>query len=280
MDSFGQRLKSEREARGVSLADIATATKISPAALEALERNDVQRLPGGIFGRAIVRSYAISVGLDPEATVNEFISEIARVERERARTKRAPEITSDDRLFLERQRRAVRTLRAVLTGLVVVGAVTVSWYLWGRHWMSGQPASATPSSKSSAPPAAAGLPPPATDPVPVTPTPPPVGAASTPAVPPAQHAAEVVAPLVVEFEVTAECWVRITADGSRTPAVNGIMQPGSRRRVPAVNSIQLNLGNAGAFQWWINGKPAKLLGALGATRLVTVTGQNFGTFLQ
>ena len=35
-------------------------------ALEALERNDVSRLPGGIFSRAFVRSYAIEVGLEPE----------------------------------------------------------------------------------------------------------------------------------------------------------------------------------------------------------------------
>ena len=43
------------------------------ASLEALERNDPSRLPGGIFARAFVRSYAAEVGLDPEATVREFV---------------------------------------------------------------------------------------------------------------------------------------------------------------------------------------------------------------
>jgi len=53
----------------VSLRQIANATKISIAALEALERNDISRLPGGIFSRAFVRSYAVEVGLDPETTI-------------------------------------------------------------------------------------------------------------------------------------------------------------------------------------------------------------------
>ena len=57
----------------MSLRDIAADTKFSIASLEALERNDPSRLPGGIFARAFVRSYAAEVGLDPEATVREFV---------------------------------------------------------------------------------------------------------------------------------------------------------------------------------------------------------------
>jgi cytoskeletal protein RodZ len=72
---FGATLRNAREGRGVSLRQIANATKISVAALEALERNDISRLPGGIFSRAFVRSYAIEVGLDPDATIAEFVAQ-------------------------------------------------------------------------------------------------------------------------------------------------------------------------------------------------------------
>ena len=72
---FGNKMKRLREERGVSLRRIADATKISVSALEALERNDISRLPGGIFSRAFVRSYAIEVGLDPEKTVREFLAQ-------------------------------------------------------------------------------------------------------------------------------------------------------------------------------------------------------------
>jgi cytoskeletal protein RodZ len=44
------------------------------SALEALERNDISRLPGGIFSRGFVRAYAEQIGADPEKTVREFIA--------------------------------------------------------------------------------------------------------------------------------------------------------------------------------------------------------------
>ena len=72
---FGRSLREARERRGVSLRQIANATKIGMSALEALERNDISRLPGGIFSRGFVRSYAVEVGLDPEATIQEFIAQ-------------------------------------------------------------------------------------------------------------------------------------------------------------------------------------------------------------
>jgi cytoskeleton protein RodZ len=71
---FGGRMKRLREERGVALRAIAEATKISVSSLEALERNDVSRLPGGIFSRGLVRAYAEQVGADPEKTVREFIA--------------------------------------------------------------------------------------------------------------------------------------------------------------------------------------------------------------
>src|SRR5467141_1824013 len=71
-EGFGAKLRDARERRGISLRQIANATKISVA---ALERNDISRLPGGIFSRAFVRSYAIEVGLDAEATIQEFIAQ-------------------------------------------------------------------------------------------------------------------------------------------------------------------------------------------------------------
>jgi cytoskeletal protein RodZ len=71
---FGARMKKLREQRGVPLRDIAERTKISVSVLEALERNDISRLPGGIFSRGFVRAYAEQIGADPEAAVKEFIA--------------------------------------------------------------------------------------------------------------------------------------------------------------------------------------------------------------
>ena len=70
---FGARMKRVREEKGVTLRHIADQTKLSVSALDALERNDISRLPGGIFSRAFVRAYALEIGLDPEQTVREFL---------------------------------------------------------------------------------------------------------------------------------------------------------------------------------------------------------------
>lgn len=134
MSDLGSKLKRAREERGISLQEIAATTKISTVALEALEQNDYSRLPGGIFSRAFVRAYALGVGLDAEAMVNQFLVEFGKHEREAAeRTKRQPLVTAADRDFLDRQRRALRTLRVVLmiVALAALAAlVYVAWVWW------------------------------------------------------------------------------------------------------------------------------------------------------
>ena len=71
-DTFGPRLRSERERRGISLETIASVTKVSADLWEGLERNDFSRWPNGIFARAFVRDYARAVGIDADEVVDEF----------------------------------------------------------------------------------------------------------------------------------------------------------------------------------------------------------------
>ena len=71
-ETFGPRLRSERERRGISLETIASVTKVGADLWEGLERNDFSRWPTGIFARAFVRDYARAVGLDADEVVDEF----------------------------------------------------------------------------------------------------------------------------------------------------------------------------------------------------------------
>lgn len=70
--NFGERLKRERELREVTLEEITSATRIGPRFLEALENEDWEKLPGGIFNRGFVRSIARYLGLDEEALLGEY----------------------------------------------------------------------------------------------------------------------------------------------------------------------------------------------------------------
>jgi len=72
-ESFGRRLRRERERRKIALSSISANTKISAALFEALEREDVSRWPAGIFRRAFIRAYAENVGLDADDVVREFL---------------------------------------------------------------------------------------------------------------------------------------------------------------------------------------------------------------
>src|SRR5581483_5298920 len=103
---FGRKLREARERKGVSLRQIASATKISVSALEALERNDISRLPGGIFSRAFVRSYAVEVGLNPEKTIQEFVAEFPQEAVPAAHATTAP---GDDGEAFENERRMAST---------------------------------------------------------------------------------------------------------------------------------------------------------------------------
>ena len=72
-ESFGVRLRQQRERRQIALATIAEQTKIKLSLLEELERDDVSHWPTGIFRRAFVRAYAHAIGLDQDAVVREFL---------------------------------------------------------------------------------------------------------------------------------------------------------------------------------------------------------------
>jgi cytoskeleton protein RodZ len=71
----GSKLQEARQRQGLSLDGISNRTKISVRYLKAIERNDVSPLPGGVFARGFVRSFATEVGLDSDALVQEFVAE-------------------------------------------------------------------------------------------------------------------------------------------------------------------------------------------------------------
>jgi transcriptional regulator with XRE-family HTH domain len=73
-DSFGRRLRIERERRKIPLTSVAENTKISIHLLEGLERDDLSRWPTGIFRRSFFRVYAAALGLDAEPLLREFLT--------------------------------------------------------------------------------------------------------------------------------------------------------------------------------------------------------------
>jgi cytoskeletal protein RodZ len=127
MDDFGGKLRQARERRGISLRQVSSNTKIAAAALEALERNDISKLPGGIFSRAFVRSYAVEVGLDPDETVQEFLDRFNQDAPPTAESV-AASVPQAEVEFESRRVRAARTLTIGAIAIPVV--IAIAYFVW------------------------------------------------------------------------------------------------------------------------------------------------------
>ena len=119
-DAFGPNLRRVRMQQGISVEEIAAATKVSADLWRGLEQNDLTRWPTGIYARAYVRAYALEVGVDPEATVDEFCRcfptgdrRAGRVVREQAALIGHDLVWKDDIAHIESDRRAQPSERDV-----------------------------------------------------------------------------------------------------------------------------------------------------------------------
>jgi cytoskeletal protein RodZ len=294
---FGAKLRDARERRGVSLRQIANATKISIAALEALERNDISRLPGGIFSRAFVRSYAVEVGLDPETTIQEFIAQFPND------SVTAGHPTSDqieDHEAVESERRTAGTfLWLAVVSLPIAGAV-VYFATSGRPVIGGaaqppeavaalppadqtrpggtpaavEPAQASKTAQSAAPaepaPSAAGTAAPS--------TPAPAGTAPTPGSEAAAGSEAATDRFSVQLAATRPCWVSAVVDGKKQ--IDRLMQTGERTTIDVHRELVLTAGDAEALKLTFNGAAARPLGTAGEVVSRRFTPANFRSYLQ
>jgi cytoskeletal protein RodZ len=74
LESFGEKLRKQREQRGITLEAVANTTKISTRMLKALEDEHFDQLPGGVFNKGFVRAYARQVGLDEEEAISDYLA--------------------------------------------------------------------------------------------------------------------------------------------------------------------------------------------------------------
>ncbi len=260
MGTFGENLKREREMRGVTLEEISNATKIGVRALQALEAEEFSKLPGGIFTRSFIRTYARYLGLDEESVMAEFQLISPR------------EQTSElKRLGQQRPLSAEKSSRARLVGLLVAGGLLAggfALYRYSRRALQpSTPASgAAPASNAedaSAPPARASS---ASEAQPA-----PLGAA------PASEAAGLTPPrsiavpqgLTLQVAATERAWVAVDADGQ--PSFQRVLNPNEIQALHAKNSFDIITGNAQGIILTLNGVTLEPLGHRGEVKKVHLT---------
>jgi cytoskeleton protein RodZ len=264
MSDFGGKLRLARERRGISLRQIAASTKISIAALEALERNDMSKLPGGIFSKAFVRSYAVEVGLDPDETAREFLE---RFQGGPVAPIASPAVVSDEESAFETQQRiAGVVLKLALISVPLIGVVL---YFTMRS---------RPADRSVAPEMATSAPPPVDSRAPLSTRAAPASAA--PAVPVPGPPAAAVAPrtMTLELHPTGDCWIKLTVDGR--PVLSRLMLAGEKEVRQIQDTAVIEVGDAGAFAFSVDGRPGKSLGQAGQVRTARITKETLAQFLE
>ncbi len=118
---IGACLRHAREARGMTLRDIAMTTKISTSALGAIERNDFGRLPGGVFRKAYVKAFAVEVGLSADELAREYRAQFEPPTRSALVAE--PRVGWFDRQSVSRRMTA---LVIVIIGLVICALLILS----------------------------------------------------------------------------------------------------------------------------------------------------------
>jgi len=266
-DDFGRKLREARERRGLSLRQIASATKISMLTLEALEKNDIARLPGGIFSRGVVRSYAVEVGLDPEETIQEFMGQFPQdsVTAGHPTTRR-----SEDHEDVDSDRQLASTFLRLILVSIPVAAIVVYFGTAGRRAAARQ-ALGVQASEPAAPSTPA-----------IAPQPPPADVdRDAPAVVAGRAAVasdtQDVDRLVVQLKAVQRSWVSAIVDGQR--AVQRVFQPGDEQTLDVRRDIVLTAGDGGAITVTLNGAAAKPIGPSGQTATTRLNLTNFKEYL-
>ena len=251
MSGFGAKLKRERELRGITLAEIARASKIGMRMLEAIESDDHKTLPGGVFNRGFVRSYARHIGLNEEDTVNDYLQCLRDdgimpadepIESSVPPTKIPASLIG---IFL-----------FAIAAIVGVAILVTSHRRETKSSAPKQSASAAPQAKPSAGSS--------------TETVPSVVINDFPPMPAKEQKQEThLAPITLEMAFTASTWVSMSIDGQSQPPI--IYQAGDKKIFTATSEIDMDIGNAGGFTYRLNGKPGLPLGNPGKVRRVIFT---------
>lgn len=238
---IGAQLRQARESRGISIETLASTTRISPRALEGIERNDLSVVPPRPYNRGFVAAFAREVGLNPDDVVTRYFAQfeeeappppiesvsLGAASPEPGRWSGwGPTLGALSVLALVALLFSDRTEAPPVTSPAPVGTSGSNGATDARLTAAVNARDAVPASRSSAP-----------------------------------------AENVVVLETDAPSWIEARVDGTRTLYQ---MVPGGATHTLRGREITLRLGDAGAVRWSVNGRPPVALGAPGQVRNVKV----------
>lgn len=247
MATVGEQLRRAREDAGLTLHHVADQTKIQQWILAAIERDDLSHVPGGVFIRGYLTSFARAVGLDGEQIWADYRAEERIRAAETAPVPAPPKVPAIGRWTIVR-----------VAAIILVAAV-----VW-RNSTRSNPDIATP------PPAAPqGR---ASEVVPAAaPT---TGTARQPvAAVDSGRMALPTTPMHLRLHTSSEVWLDAKVDGEQR--VYRLVAPGEDLSLDAKREIALRIGDASAVTYTINGAAGRPLGGRGVVRDIVIAPDNY-----
>jgi len=269
LDPFGAGLRQAREARKLSLEDVALSTKIGVRFLKALEEEQFDKLPGGVFARSFTRAYARELGLNEQDALTGYL-----------RASGGAAIPEPDLQQIAATREREHRVRRSGTGAgfsqlpwgivslaLILAAVSLAF--WGSR-------NRTPSAPATTSLPRAAAPQPSPSPVPsvtplsdtvaaVVPTPSPAsGLVQT------STSADVTASdatFEVKVKAREDAWISITADGQQI--MQDILTAQTEKAIEARSQVIIRTGNVGALDFSFAGKKLPVQGDYGEVRTLT-----------
>lgn len=279
MIGFGEKLRREREMRGVSLEEIAESTKIGTRSLRALEEDDFDKLPGGIFNKGFVRAYSRFLGLDEEQTVADFDVALKEYNAANGRVEEFP-------VESEPEPENFRGLWLATVAIVLMVAIAAGGYFLIRRvgvakaidrQAKNEAISQSPSLQAPAPAASPSVP------IDSKPVPPTSARQPKPKEPSQQKPGSVASATVGNSDSTLstgtidestsastkspirllvfareDSWLSVSADGRNLGQQTLAAQ--ESRTINAQKEVRLKLGNVGGVEVSFNGKPVNIDG--------------------
>lgn len=278
MPTLGEELRRLREDKGLSFREVSDATHIGSRFLQAIEADNYSILPGGIFNRGFVRSYARYVGLDEEQALVLYNQQLE------AQGGEAPRTTAPSWDGIEEE---VSSPWGTIALIVIILLLLSAGVYTAYRWFKGEDAASQLVITSPAPTASLALSPSpelSGSAAPTATAAESVSASASPTASPSPVATtSPVPPLTGNLQVKIkigenQCWLKVKSDAN--PAAEGTLNPGDEREFAAAEKMILSFGNAVGITATLNGRPMKLPLTKGVSSYVVLTKDNYQNFLQ
>ncbi|HEX8806671.1 MAG TPA: RodZ domain-containing protein [Candidatus Aquilonibacter sp.] len=234
MSALGERFRAAREARGLTLSDVAEQIRIRSVYLAAIEDESWASIGAPVYIRGFLRTYARFLGLDPEEVVTEFNGETS------APSSPIPTVpgAAPKTTYLAEEQAPARALSPLIWIASLIAVVLIAIVVYNEATLRArQTAAALPSN-----------------------TPPASPAATATALAAAASPSPLAGPNTLVVRISAPSWLRVTVDGN--VSMEGTFPAGTVRQFHGKIAM-LRIGNAGGVEIIVDGKSLGRLGSSG-----------------